>query len=785
MTATTASLFFAGSDWLWPALGAAGAAIVLVGWSYARTEASDRFRALCAGLKLTGVAALLACLLEPMWSGTRAKPGANLFAIIADNSQSMALRGPGEAQTRAETLKPLLTGPASLWRDRLAETFAVRNYTIDSRLQGSARFEELTFDGRASALGHALRLAAERHRGQALAGILLFTDGVATDLSEASDLSGLPPVYPVLIGSDQPAQDIAITGASTTQTSFEDAPVTILAQVSAAGFRGAEVDARLTAVEPGKSGMVSAPVAEQTLRVPADSDRLVFRFQIRPEKAGLLFYRLHVSTAGSEREATLANNETIIAVDRGSAKHRVLYVSGRPNWEYKFLQRALQGDEQTQLSALIRIAKREPKFEFRGRAGESANPLFRGFGGQDKEETERYDQPVLVRLNTRDQDELRGGFPKTAAELFGFETLILDDLEAAFFSAEQMALIQRFVSERGGSLLMLGGAESFQEGQYQRTALGELMPVYLSGPAAPAADPHQFRLALTREGWLQPWARLRPDEKSEQARLDALPPYEILNRAGEPKPAATVMATVTDGKKQLPALVSQRFGRGRTAALLLGDFWQPGLGDEARSQDLARSWRQMLRWLLADVPAPVEVRLEPQADTQAMLIQVRARDAQFQPMENATVTLQVTPVGQLAKPVPVRLSAEASASEPGLYEATFLPRESGGYRVDATVTGPEGTPLGSCQAGWSTDLAALEFRSLGANRPLMESVARRTGGQVLDARQLDAFVRDLPARNVPVTESWTRPLWHTPAVFLFALACFMAEWGLRRWKGLA
>ena len=79
----------------------------------------------------------------------------------------------------------------------------------------------------------------------------------------------------------------------------------------------------------------------------------------------------------------------------------MLYVSGRPNWEYKFLHRAVEADEQTQLVGLIRIAKREPKFEFRGRAGESSNPLFRGFGNQSKEEIERYDQPVLVRLNTR------------------------------------------------------------------------------------------------------------------------------------------------------------------------------------------------------------------------------------------------------------------------------------------------------------------------------------------------------------------------------------------------
>ena len=36
--------------------------------------------------------------------------------------------------------------------------------------------------------------------------------------------------------------------------------------------------------------------------------------------------------------------------------------------------------------------------------GESSNPLFRGFGNQSKEEIERYDQPVMVRLGKQDID---------------------------------------------------------------------------------------------------------------------------------------------------------------------------------------------------------------------------------------------------------------------------------------------------------------------------------------------------------------------------------------------
>ncbi len=49
---------------------------------------------------------------------------------------------------------------------------------------------------------------------------------------------------------------------------------------------------------------------------------------------------------------------------------------------------------------------------------------------------------------------------------------------------------------------------------------------------------------------------------------------------------------------------------------------------------------------------------------------------------------------------------------------------------------------------------------------------------------LDKFVRNLPEHRAPITETWSEPLWHKPAVFLLVLACFVAEWGIRRWKGL-
>ena len=71
---------------------------------------------------------------------------------------------------------------------------------------------------------------------------------------------------------------------------------------------------------------------------------------------------------------------------------------------------------------------------------------------------------------------------------------------------------------------MLGGADSFADGKYDRTPVGDLLPVYLDRPT-PADRTSEYRLVLTREGWLQPWVRTRKTEDEERQRLGAMPPF--------------------------------------------------------------------------------------------------------------------------------------------------------------------------------------------------------------------------------------------------------------------
>jgi hypothetical protein len=515
---------------------------------------------------------------------------------------------------------------------------------------------------------------------------------------------------------------------------------------------------------------------------------------------GVSFYRVHAFPAADQPKAegekaarpsseqTLANNSRLAVIDQGGGPYRVLYASGRPNWEFKFLRRALADDEQVQLVGLVRIAKRQPKFDFQSARSRSTSPLFTGFDHPDAESAERSDQPVLIRLNTLDEVELRDGFPKTADELYRYHAIILDDLEAGFFTQDQLALMRNFVSLRGGGLLMLGGPDSFSEGKYDRTPVGELLPVYLTKAAAgepgAGATDQEYRLVLTREGWLQPWVRTRKTEDEERDRLASMSGFQTLSRVGNIKPGAVVLSQVTDpGGNTAPALVAQQFGKGHVSALLIGDLWRWGLKrDDPKESDLERSWRQTVRWLVGDVPGRVEVSVRPKPGSSAPAVELlaRVRDAEYRPLDNAKIALKITlPSGDH-----LTLDAEPDGREAGTYAATYVAKQPGAYRVVATATAPDGSAVGEREAGWAAQPSADEFARLQPDHEYLKTIAARTGGEMVDGTRLDAFVASLTSRGAPITEPWTSPLWHHPLYLLLAIACLTAEWGLRRINGL-
>ena len=740
------NLIIGAPEWIVPTLIVGTICTVLVIWNYASSKRS-RWSLLAVVLKLAGIALLAVCMLQPMKSGRRPRPRANLLPILVDDSRSMDVASLAEEETWHSRIKQTLSDETQ-WPSRFAQTFDVRTYSFDTRLReiGSAR--DLTAEGNVSRISHASSELSARLGKRPVAAMILMSDGNDTQQSsEIQDWGELGfPVYPVVPAESRNVHDLRIIDTSIRQTNFETAPVVLSVKFDSQGMVGRDVYVQIRDRETDQV------ISEKKSTLNADGEVSTETFRFRPLKSGLQFIRVVVfteadrdafaaglvaeanvendspldstekpqgSSAKTSSEITLVNNSRLVTVHRNSGPYRVLYLAGRANWEFKFLRRALAEDAEVQLVGLLRIAKEEPKFSFRDRGVSETNPLFQGVA-EDSEAAEQYDEPVIIRLGVEESEELSKGFPKTAEELFGYHALILDDIEPEFFSQDQMLLIRKFVSSRGGGLLLLGGKEAFAGKRFADTPLGELSPFYESNQQH---DPDEFQLALTREGLLQPWLRLRETESAEVGRLREMTAFRTLNAVGPLKPGALELASVsTIDNVTLPAIAVQRFGKGRCAAMPIADFWRWSMRrGENNAEDPEQAWRQIVRWLVGEVPNRVETEVKDQQDADgSVTITVQAKDESFLGVDNATVVLSVMPPdGQ-----PLDLRAAQVGETPGVYSATYWPRDAGAYAARVLVSTADGSPVGEADAGWTTQQGGSEFDRLEHQSGISESDCR-------------------------------------------------------------
>ncbi len=781
------SLVLGARDWWLAALILASCAVVLALWSYAMSKSLNGTKLLAMLVKIVAIAALAFCLLEPMRKVERPRPGVNVMAIVVDNSRSMQIRPPGGGLSTIDRFRPHLdTGLA--WQSRLAQDFDVRRYEFGESLRAVKDYEAIASDSNASAMGNAIFTLQERFDKRPVAGMLLFSDGLATDdIERLGNRDTTFPIYPVVFDGDDNLKDIAVRDVSVTISSFELSPATIDCVVEAEGMEGENIVVRLLD-RAGQS------VESQSFECDSGQWQERVRFQYRPEEPGVQFVSIRAmlereeaedgSAANDSRiEVTTANNTKLATIDRGGGPFRILYVAGRPNWDYKFLRRALEEDVELDLDALVRIARKEPKFSFGDRSVESVNPLIAGFS-DDEETDEQYDEPVLLPLGS-DNEILEVGFPSGEEDLFAYHAIILDDIEAPFFSPQQMMLMRKFVADRGGGMMFLGGADTMEAGGYLNTPLSDVLPVYLQGAkGAEIKPPEGSRYQLTREGALEPWLRLRASQSDERKRTDRMPSFKVWNSVGAAKPGASIYAELLlpESEERIPGLVGQRFGKGRSLAFTVGDAWRWAMRRaEDDDDDLAQTWRQLARWLTGDVPKRVDVQIEsPKQSQDPFQLAVTVRDQLYEPLDNATIKLTVTnPDG-----TDVSVAATADAKRAGLYRAEYWSSVDGAYECQVDVRCPDGENIDPIVTGWTAQPSATEFHRVSADRRLLEELARDSGGELVEIDDLEKLVGSLPSRRVPVTESRLEPLWHRPWLLLLAVGCLCLEWGIRRWKGL-
>ena len=250
---------------------------------------------------------------------------------------------------------------------------------------------------------------------------------------------------------------------------------------------------------------------------------------------------------------------------------------------------------------------------------------------------------------------------------------------------------------------------------------------------------------------------------------------------GVPKPGAAVLATMDAQGRKMPMLITENFGRGRTAVLATGGTWRWQMNLPAGDPTYGLFWQQLLRWLVADSPGHVVASVPQQVlqDEGHVVLAVDVRGNDYQPVPDARVEAHIIgPNG-----ISARLEMAPTPDTPGKFTAEWNADRRGSYLTEVTAQRRD-MPLGRDVLTFQRLDGVAESFHTEQNRELLDRLASQTGGRYWKPQDLSSLADEISFSEAGVTTRTTKDLWNMPAVFLLMLALRFGEWLLRRRWGV-
>jgi uncharacterized membrane protein len=560
-------------------------------------------------------------------------------------------------------------------------------------------------------------------------------------------------VFTVGVGQENIPRDVGIVGVVAAKTVLEGSVFNVEVALSNQGYAGRSVE---LSVLDGDT-VVSR---QQFVLGPDNSTRRV-NLELMPERQEAIVYRVQVEEL--EGEIVPQNNSYSFLVDNSERPVLdVLYVDGHPRNEYKFIRRAVEDDTSLRLATYLQTGP--GKF---------------------------YRQGIKSPL------ELSRGFPVTREELYQYEAIILGDISKDFFTDEQLAMLQDFVAERGGGLLVAG----MMEDPFVDTVIADILPVtlvstnllpqHLRGGITRGAHPtgELFAPRLTAAGEYSELLRLHSEDAENLRLWRSMPELQGVYVTGRAKPGATVLMEhplLQYQNQVLPVIAMQRYGSGRSMSITSASTWRWQMMMPAADQSHERIWRQILRWLSVSALERVTVEFDREFYHVGDEVNVSAtvRDINYLPDNTASVWIHMTdPEGNA-----LDRAMEWDIDRDGVYRASFEAQAEGVFNLLVDVASAAGEADRSDterMTAFVVTPSLREYSLAGRDTGLLERIAAASGGRYYNLEQTSSLATDITYTPNAYSVEIQEDLWDTPFLLGLLILLLCADWMARRFKGLS
>lgn len=710
---------------------------------------------------------------EPVWVTPQEQPNDEKRTQLALSRRENIdqIRESLHELSRVELAGRLLTSASSPLLEELSAVTRVDLQLFAGKAEGVAAEilgETLdkppyVIDPQSSNLSAALEHASADLGSSPLSGVILLTDG--RDNSESDpinqsirfSLTGIP-IYPVMIGSENKPKDLSIASIEYPQTAFKDDKIVLSAAINTSGYEGTEVDVELRSSD-------ADPIVK-TIR--ADGSTTSVDFDLDSSAVGRTEYSLFVPV--QEGETRDDNNEKSFAMAVVDDMVHVLLLEGEARWEFRFIDNAMTRDERIDIEKVV------------------------------------YQQPYLgvleetfFKKNLSLPDDVTNLAESPFAEK---DIVILGDVGTEYLTPEFFQLLEQFVTEAGGTLVITAGKNSMPRA-FDDETLSRLLPVQDPQPVDISrskgfGSPRErgFHLQLTPEGEAEPFLQFDADRVKNRDIWKSLPGF-TWGLLGEPRPGSTVLATTRldedipqlDELNRSAIIVHQYYGFGQVMWIGVDSTWRwrHRTGDKYHH----RFWGQLGRWAARNRssagndfvrfgPARTDIPQGEDAEIKARFVQQYLKQYPDLKASAEVYRLDENDLRELFTTVELN----QNPSRPLSYEGRAVGLPAGRYRLKLLIAGAD-PQAGDLEAPlYVQEQATPELSDLSSNRELLVQMANLSDGRFFmpdEMAELLSIIRDPLADRVIREEV---ELWDQWWLMLLVFGLMTTEWVTRKLNGL-
>ena len=545
-------------------------------------------------------------------------------------------------------------------------------------------------DGNETRLGDNLKSLIDKERGGPVAGIVVFSDGgnnAGLDVSVAGTVAAdsLIAVHTVGLGSNQRAINLRVVDLEAPEKVYPGDKFTINGYVQGTGLANSTVVASLIRYDASGNSMLV--VDTQSVDVGKAGQVVPMKFEIESKDEGTWLYKLSLPAqpgetdqqlqpnpaskgakateekvqAGNDPTKPKTDNEMLVKVDIVEQQTKVLLLAGGPTRDFIFLRNQLYRDKESIVHVMLQSAR-----------------------------------PGI----SQDAHEILTEFPSDPDELFEYDAIVAFDPDWEALDDKQVELLEQFVAEKGGGLIVLAGPvftpqwSSRRKGDPRIDTLRNLYPVsfYFQGSATLSlgrfGSDKPWPLGFTREGeeaeflWIEDTGAASKRTWSE---FEGVYGYYAVK---DPKPGARVYARFSDPDtaldNELPIyFAGQFYGSGRVFFMASGEMWRVRSVSDSYFEQF---YTRLIRWAsegrrLRDSSRGVLLTDKDRAligDTIA--VRAMLQDAQFKPLQAEKVTAKI--VSPKGDSFPLDLRKLKDAERPGTFSEQFIVAHDGDYQIE-------------------------------------------------------------------------------------------------------